>query len=331
MRLTGSAGPRGVIWLGTNTCDGNIISTLNTYRPSLRELVRDFDFYYASLIMAAQGEKAAEAWSLPQVLQGDFILVVEGTVPTAYQGKTAIIGQVKGRNVTALELVQNLGALARYVVAAGACATFGGPYSAHPNPTGSRPVSQVLDRPVINVPGCPVNPRWVLETLYHLKEKGVPDLDPLGRPRFLFRETVHSRCEYLPHFEAGIFVKELGQQGCTYLLGCKGPSTRADCPVRLWNDEKSAWNISVNSVCIGCTSPEFPDQVSPFFHHETDIYLKPGRLNLDSLALGVGALTLAGIGSHLAGKILTGRIRPPAGAFRRSLKKLLPIIQKRMK
>ncbi len=329
--MSGTSAPPGVIWLGTNTCDGNIISTLNTYEPSLQKLVQDFDIYYAAFIMAAEGEKATEAWRLPQVQRGDFILVVEGSVPTAYQGKTAIVGQVQGQKVTALELVQELGALARWVVAAGACASFGGPYSAHPNPTGGKAVSKVLDRPVINVPGCPVNPRWILETLYYLKEKGTPDLDPLGRPRFLFRDTVHSRCQYLPLFEAGVFVRELGQQGCTYLLGCKGPSTRADCPVRFWNDEKSAWNVSVNSICIGCTSPEFPDQVAPFFKHETDLYIKPRRINLDTLALGTALFTLAGIGAHLTGKLLTGRIKPNVKALGKGAKTLLPTLKKKLR
>lgn len=329
--MNGTSAPPGVIWLGTNTCDGNIISVLNTHEPSLQNLVQDFNFYYSSLIMAAQGEKASEALRLPQVQKGDFILVVEGSVPTAYQGKTAIIGQVNGQNVTALELVQELGALARWVVAAGACASFGGPFSAHPNPTGGKAVSKVLDRPVINVPGCPVNPRWILKTLYHLKEKGTPDLDSLGRPRFIFRDTVHNRCQYLPHFEAGVFVRELGQKGCTYLLGCKGPSTRADCPVGLWNDEKSAWNVSINSICIGCTSPEFPDQTAPFFKHETDLYIKPRQINLDTLALGTALFTLTGIGAHLAGKVLTGRIKPGGKTFRRGLKALLPTLKKKLR
>lgn len=319
----------GIIWLGTNTCDGNIISTMNTFRPSLQEVLEDFDFYYSSMIMAPEGESASEKWRLPQVQKGAFILVVEGTVPTAYGGKTAVVGQVNGQNITALELVKELGTLARWVVAAGVCASFGGPYAAYPNPTGSVAVSKVLNRPVINVPGCPVNPRWVLETLYYLKEKGAPELDPLGRPRFLYKDTVHSRCEFLPLFEAGIFAQEIGQKGCTYLLGCKGPSTRADCPVRLWNDEKSAWNVGVNSICIGCTSPEFPDQVAPFFKHETDLYFKPKRINLDSLALGTAAFTLAGIGAHLAGKVLTGRVKlgskkpgPTLSLVRKGFKKL---------
>ncbi len=300
---------RGIVWLGTNSCDGHMISTLNTYNPSLRGLTKDFDLYYAHLIMAAQGENATAIWKLPEVQQGSFILVVEGTIPTAYGGKTAIMGKVNGRNITALELVQELGNLAKYVVAAGTCAAFGGPYAAKPNIIGSKPVSEVLKRQVINVPGCPINPRWILETLYHLKEKGAPKLDPLGRPLFLFKDTVHEKCEYLPLYEAGVFVREMGEKGCTYLLGCKGPSTRADCPTRLWSDEKSAWNISVNSICIGCTSPEYPDQVSPFFRHQTDIQVGSGRINLTTVALGTGLLTLVGIGAHLAGQVKTGRVR----------------------
>lgn len=300
---------RGVVWLGTNSCDGHIISTLNTYRPSSRDLFsKDFDFYYAHLIMAAQGEGATALWKTPEVQQGSFILVVEGTVPTAYDGKTAIMGKVDGRNITALELVRELGTLAAYVVAAGTCASFGGPFAAHPNIVGSLPVAKVLDRPVINVPGCPTSPRWVLEVLYHLKEKGAPKLDSLGRPLFLYRDTVHEKCQYLPLYEAGIFVEEIGEKGCTYLLGCRGPTTRADCPTRLWTDEKSAWNVSVNTLCIGCTSPEYPDQVAPFFRPKTDLQVGPRKINLTTAALGTGFLTMAGIGAHLVGQVKRGRV-----------------------
>ncbi|MEW6244537.1 MAG: hyaluronate lyase [Bacillota bacterium] len=304
---------RGLIWLGTNTCDGHIISFLNTYRPSIRDILeQEFTLYYCSFLLAAEGRRAMALMTLPERLREDFILVVEGTVPTAFGGRTAVVGKTHGRNLTALEAVKWLGARARHVVAAGTCAAYGGPYAAWPNPTGSLPVSAVLDRTVIKVPCCPVNPGWILETLRRLRRDDAVAVDGAGRPLFLYDATVHSLCERLPFFERAQFARGPGEPGCMYLVGCKGPVTRADCPRRRWNDQQSGWPVGTDSPCIGCTAPEFPDEVSPSFRHQTDIYTRLARVNLDQLGIGVGCFTLLAIGAHLALRILTGRIKIPA-------------------
>ena len=63
-----------------------------------------------------------------------------------------------------------------------------------------------------------------------------------------------------------------------FLLGCKGPVTRADCPVRQWNDYVS-WPVKANTPCIGCTNPGFPDAMEPFFEplprEQTDAKTEP--------------------------------------------------------
>ncbi len=311
-------GRLGIIWLGTNTCDGHIISFLNSDSPSLRQLLEeDFDIYYNSMIMAAEGERAAASWEHPALRGGEFIFVVEGTVSTAMGGQMSIMAEVKGRPVTALELVRRLGAEARWVVAVGTCSSFGGPYAAHPNVTGSLSLSDVLERPVINVPGCPVNPGWIVETLRQIKAAGRVELDSMGRPRFLYGSTVHSHCERLPLYRESNFATHPGQEGCTYLLGCKGPVTRADCPQRMWISRKSGWPVSVNSPCIGCTAPEFPDQVAPFFEHLSDLYAGPVRVNLKTAGLAAGVMALLGISAHLAGNVKSGRLLQ--GSLRSSL------------
>lgn len=299
-----------LVWLETNTCDGHIISFCNTYSPPLREVLQEnFNLIYAPFLMAAQGESALRLLELPEIEQGNFILVVEGTVPTAYGGRTALLGKIKGRNVTAEELVKRLGSRARRVVAAGTCSSFGGPYAAFPNPTGSLPTSSILRREVIKVPGCPVNPGWVLETLQRLRCGEKMELDGMGRPRFLYGTTVHSLCERLPLFEAGYFAEKPGTAGCTYLLGCKGPVTRADCPRRRWIGEQSNWPVGVNTPCIGCTAPEFPDAVAPFFKHHPDLYTAYKRVNTGKIGFIATIFTFSGIGAHLAGKIITGRLK----------------------
>ncbi len=312
MKHVQNSSPRpDLVWLATNSCSAHIISFANSCRPGLREVLqREFNFIYESFIMAAEGEAAARLWYSPAVERGGFILVVEGTVPTAFGGRTAFLGQLNGRNITALEMVERLGARAAHVVAAGTCASFGGPFAASPNPTASRPLSKILKRPVIKVPGCPTNPGWLLETLELIRRGKDLQLDAMGRPRHIYGTTIHSLCQRLPLYEAGCFAKQPGDPGCMYLLGCKGPATRADCPERRWIEERSGWPVGVNTPCIGCTAPEFPDGMAPFFHHATDVYTPAGRINLKSAGSGAARFTAAAMAAHLFGQVISGRIKP---------------------
>ncbi|MEW5898092.1 MAG: hyaluronate lyase, partial [Bacillota bacterium] len=168
-----------VIFLGTNTCAGDMFSLLNSLDPGYREMLTGLiDCRYNYLLMAAEGEMALNALEeIAKQFSGRYILVVEGSVPTRSNGLYCVIGYKNGQAVTALQAVRKLGPGARYVVALGTCAAFGGPYAAAPNPSGSVPVQAVLDRPVINVPGCPVHPDWFMGTLVHLLLYGEPELD----------------------------------------------------------------------------------------------------------------------------------------------------------
>jgi hydrogenase small subunit len=333
--LDGNGGSKAnLLWLATNSCSAHIISYANSCRPTLREALQQrFNFIYDSFIMAAEGENAIRFWYSPEAEEGDFILVVEGTVPTAFGGRTTLLGHLQGRNITALEMVKRLGSRARQVVAAGTCASFGGPFAAWPNPVGSKPLSAVLNRPVINVPGCPTNPGWLMETLELVRQGKDLQLDRMGRPRTIYGTTVHSLCQRLHLYEAGIFAEKPGDKGCMYNLGCKGPVTRADCPERRWIEERSGWNVGVNTPCIGCTTPEFPDGMSPFFSHTTDIHTPAGRVNVKEADVSATVFTLAAIAAHLTGNLITGRIRPQlpmkAGKTTAGIKKLIKRLKKR--
>ena len=87
------------------------------------------------------------------------------------------------------------------------------------------------------------------------------------RPLEFFSTKIHPRCQY---FEGWDEVNSLGQDGCLRRLGCKGPRTRADCPTRKSNAPGPGqtginWCIGAGSPCFGCTEPDFPDGMSPFF------------------------------------------------------------------
>ncbi|MEW6182395.1 MAG: hydrogenase small subunit [Bacillota bacterium] len=299
-----------IIWLMTNTCAGDSISMLNSLHPDYRQMVEElFHFSFNEFFMAGEGGVATGV--LEQALRepkGSYILVVEGSIPTAAGGFYCVVGQRNGKPWTALQAVTELAAGANYVVAVGTCASFGGPYAAHPNPTGSKPVNKVIPQKVINVPGCPVHPDWIAGTLFHLVRYGEPRLDDNNRPVLYYGETIHDRCQRRYYFENSIFAEKPGEPWCTYKIGCKGPVTRADCPVRPWCGGHTNWPVGANTPCIGCTSPEFPDGMSPFFEHLPDISLPGVKVAADRAGIITGAATALGIGVHLAANIATGRL-----------------------
>ncbi|MCG9966809.1 hydrogenase small subunit [Pelotomaculum terephthalicicum JT] len=255
-----------VIWLETNDSGDNNIAFMNTAYPYLdRVFTEMLDLLYSNTFMAAQGRDALSILEqVSETYKGKFTLVVEGAIPKKDNGRYNIIARTETRCITALEAVTRLGGPAEYVVAIGTCAGFGGPTAARPNLTGSVGVRDVLDREVINVSGCPVNPDWFVGTLAHLLMYGRPDLDKLGRPTLFYGFTVHRHCQRRSYFDNKDFAKELGEIECMFLLGCMGPRTGADCPYRQWINHVS-WPVKANTPCIGCTNEDFPDGSSPFF------------------------------------------------------------------
>src|SRR5690554_2007361 len=255
-----------VIWIETSDSGDNNISFMNTTYPYLGQVFEDMiNLYYSNTFMAAQGRDAYQFLKAAALeKEGEFTLVVEGAVPLNTGGLFNVIFITEEGPVTALEAVKWLGGLAKYVVAIGTCACFGGASAASPNITGSVGVRDVLDRQIINVSGCPVNPDWFVGTLAHLQMYGMPELDYLGRPELFYQYTVHRHCQRRSYFDNGDFAEKLGDIECMFSQGCVGPRTGADCPYRLWDNHVS-YPIKVNTPCIGCTNEDFPDGSSPFF------------------------------------------------------------------
>lgn len=147
------------------------------------------------------------------------------------------------------------------IIALGSCAAWGGIASAGLNPTGARGVIATLqelniDKPVINIPGCPPNPHNFLSTVVHYLMYGVPALDKENRPRFAYGTLIHDQCERRAHFDSGRFAEAFGDEGhrkgyCLYKLGCKGPSTYGNCPEQGFNARKK-WPVSIGHPCFGC-------------------------------------------------------------------------------
>lgn len=251
-----------LIWLEATGCSGNIISMLNAENPSADYLFKEMtSLKYDNSLMTAEGDAAYEQFL--NTLDTEFILVVEGAVSTRDNGKFNIISRYQGRPITAMEAVKTAGEKAKYVLAVGTCASFGGISAAAPNPSQCISVPQFLNREVIRVPGCPSHPDWVTATIANLIAFGVPELDELGRPIFLYGITIHGRCTRRSYFDKGIFATSLGDTECMFKLGCRGPVTRTDCPVRQWNGYVN-WPVEDNTPCIGCAAEGFPDGMEPF-------------------------------------------------------------------
>jgi hydrogenase small subunit len=130
-----------------------------------------------------------------------------------------------------------------------------------------------ITTPLINIPGCPPHPDWFVGTVARILIAGLPtadDLDDLLRPKDFYGMLIHENCQRRPYFDEGKFAKKFGDPGCLYELGCKGPITYADCPIRQWNNGVN-WCIKAGMGCQGCTQPEFPDFQGSFYEQLTDV------------------------------------------------------------
>lgn len=251
------------VWLELTGCSGNIISLLDGENPGVDYMMTQMvDFVYDNSLSAAEGDCAMQI--LFDVLGSEFILAVEGAVATKNNGLYNIIGNWQGQPVTALDAIKILGEKAEYVIAVGACASHGGVSAAAPNPAQCISVQTALpNRTVINLTGCPCHPDWFLGTLSHLLLFGMPELDSYNRPLLFYGTTIHERCERRSYFDAGIFAEKLGEPTCMFRVGCKGPRTFIDCPIRKWN-QRVSWPVQDNTPCIGCAHVGFPDRMEPF-------------------------------------------------------------------
>lgn len=304
---TGTVKPK-VIWLQASTCTGNTLSFTNSVNPYLSRVLLDLiDLRYHPNLAGVMGDQAMRQIDEAARNAKDYVVVIEGAIPTALDGLYGTIGERNGRPLTMLEVVRAVAEPAKAVIAVGVCATHGGPFSAHPNPTGCVGVSKILKRPVINCPGCPCHPDWFVGTVSSLLLYGQPpELDHLARPKPFYGSTIHDLCTRRSFFENGVYARYPGDTGCMYRIGCKGPITYADCPRRKWNEYVN-WPVEDNTPCIGCANPGFPDASAPFFEHLPSVKAPNLMVNANTLGVGAGLVTAGAIGAHAVGQVLSRR------------------------
>jgi hydrogenase small subunit len=297
-----------VVWLEFQDCAGNTESMLRSSHPTVADVVLDVvSWEYHETIMAGAGHQAEAVLERVRTGSDPYVLIVEGSIPTADGGVYCTIG-----GKTAVQHLQEMAANAALVVAVGACAWDGG--FPRLGPTGAVGVGDIIgNKPLVNLGGCPHNPANTAATLVHYLTFGkAPALDGYNRPLFAYGHLIHDQCERRAHFDAGRFVEAWGDAGhregwCLYKMGCKGPQATYNCPIVRWNDGTN-WPIGAGHGCIACASPRFWERMSPFYDRLPDV--KMLSVDVDAQTIGLGAVGFVAVGTAIhAGGVVARRAR----------------------
>lgn len=302
-----------LVWLEFQDCAGCTESFLRASNPDVGQLVLDtLSINYHETLMAAAG-KDAEAL-LRQTVgndRGQYIAIVEGSIPTKDNGVYCTIG---GRS--ALDIAREVCSNAAAVITVGACAFYGGWPSANPDPTGAVGLRSVLGgKPILNLPGCPPNGINVTATLAHFLTFGeLPETDSMGRPLFAYGELIHDSCDRRAHFDNGEYVEAWGDEAhrkgwCLYKMGCKGPETHHNCATVRWNGGTS-WPIGAGHGCVGCSEPGFFDADTPFYQRLPNVSGFGVQATADEVGIGIVAATAALFAAHGVISIVRDRMQP---------------------
>ena len=295
-----------VLWITAGlSCDGDSVSVTAATQPSIEDIVMGAipglpKVHLHNPVLAYEnGDEFMSFWYAADEdrLGAPFVLVIEGSIPNEKikaEGYWAALGTDKrtGQPITTCEWIERLAPKAVAVVAAGTCATYGGIHAMAGNPTGAMGLADYLGWdwrskagvPIVNVPGCPVQPDNMTETLLYLlyQVAGLAPLIPLDselRPTWLFGKTVHEGCDRAGYYEQGDFAREYGSPKCLVKIGCWGPVVNCNVTKRGWMNGIGGCP-NVGGICIGCTMPGFPDKFMPFMDEPPGAILSSALINV---------------------------------------------------
>lgn len=239
--LTGERPP--VIWLQGQGCTGCSVSLLNNVNPSIADvLLKIISLEYHPTVMGGEGHDAyTHMLNIAKNFKGKFFLAIEGSirwprmVATAWWPKRATprspwptwskswlpMPPPCWPWVPALPTAASPAAKGSVTEAMG---------------TGAMLKQAGIKTPVVNIPGCPPQPDWIVGTialaLQKIKEKGleaglaevVSLLDSEGRPLPFYGRNVHENCPYLGKYDEGKFSATFTEKdGCRYDLAARAP------------------------------------------------------------------------------------------------------------
>lgn len=249
-----------VIWLQGQSCSGCSVSTLNTVYPDIAKVLTEIiSLEFHPTVMASAGDHSIKILDDALMNQkGKFILVVEGSIPTEAGGVYCTVGEKEGKPVSVYDWTMKLGNACKAILNVGTCSAYGGIPAGTPNPTGAKSVKDILpNATMINIPGCPPHPDWIIGTIAHVLLFGLPELDSELRPTVFFKNVIHENCERRAYFEQGVFAQDYSEEGCLFELGCKGPIAHCDVSIRGWNNGVN-WCVRSGGPCYACTEPTYP-------------------------------------------------------------------------
>jgi hydrogenase small subunit len=142
-----------VIWLHFQECTCCSESFIRSSHPIVADILLDkVSLDYTETLMAASGHQAEQALhDTITKYKGEYLLCIEGSVPTAEDGVYCCIG-----GKTALQIAEETAKDAKAIIAWGNCACSGCVQAAKPNPTSAQPIKKIIaGKPIINVQGCP--------------------------------------------------------------------------------------------------------------------------------------------------------------------------------
>ena len=203
-----------ILWTSEGmSCDGDTVSVTAASLPSIEDVLLQAVpgipkvHLHNKVLSYETGEDFLKPFfqAANDELDAPFIFVVEGSIPNenvhtdggywSAMGNDPETGQPKTLN----RWIDELAPKAWAVVAIGTCATYGGIHAMAGNPTGCMGLVDYLGEdfrsagglPVINVPGCPVQPDNFMETLLWVLHQaaGLAPTIPLDeqlRPQWLF-------------------------------------------------------------------------------------------------------------------------------------------------
>ncbi|GAB4224348.1 MAG: hydrogenase small subunit [Acidobacteriota bacterium] len=301
-----------VIWLHGLECTCCSESFIRSSHPLAQDIILNMiSLDYDDTLQAAAGHQVEEIRRrLIEEHPGEYLLAVEGNAPTKDGGVYCTVG-----GQTFLDVLLETAEHAKAIVAWGSCASNGCVQAARPNPTGARPVHELVHgKPVINVPGCPPIAEVMTGVLtYVLTFDRLPELDRFGRPKMFYGHRVHDKCQRRAFFDAGQFVEQWDDEGarqgwCLYKMGCRGPMTYNSCSSIKWNNGVS-FPIGSGHGCIGCSENDFWDN-GPFYQHLAGVPLPGVESTPDTIgkiAAGAAAVGVAAhFGSFVAKRALFG-------------------------
>ncbi|MDX1808279.1 MAG: hydrogenase [Sulfurospirillaceae bacterium] len=243
-----------IVWIHGITCNGDSHSFFNY--ENMKNFSKNFEIIYHPLLTTQYDLKSI----LNSTKNFDY-LIFEGS----FSKNRDLIERV---GFSLNEIFNTLSSRVKHIICAGTCASFGGIFSLRDpvNITGAIFSGERKggfwnqNKKIINIPGCPLHPRWLVDTLFMLKDGKRVALDELSRPKEVFSYFVHHGCLRNEYFEWKIDAKQFGEkEGCLfYEHGCKGPMTHANCNKILWNEVSS--KTRAGSPCLGCTEPTFPTE-----------------------------------------------------------------------